>query len=622
MRIAITNKWIISVFILLMSQLQGFVSIEFGVCYAQQRIIGRAQIADSVNISDRQIKAAIAVWQKYTAAMRADDRQKASQYWNNEESERGAIYNIRVHSFERYQMMMTDLVDKVVNAEEIENGYIKLHINWYKNNSEKAFFSEILYAMLEGDKFVLASPLIARTRNWEEYETEYLVYHHHASHRFSPKNAAAMDSFIKNLLDLFQVDLKCKIAFYIVPPKLENSELERWGLQRYGLGGANGQISLIVDWGRDSEYFPHEIVHIIHDNLSDSVPILFLAEGMATYFGGADISIDAILSNLKEELIDVYVPPIDSLIQLSYKKSNLSREENHWIRYVGAATVGYLYQTFGREKFKQFYINASVPPLAEEHPQHFIKSLREIYDMTLPELDENYRKWLHIQKFERIEFGISENVKPIVTLYDPEGDDNGDGSYAYPKMNKRGVCDLKKVEIFEDSDRLYFNLIFGKFNYLTDTTHTWPGACLIALDTNPFKSDRIDFYPIFNSGAKVKDNDAFEFEIYFNTMWISLIDEKSEFLDLQKDPKQMSRFFNHQEGRFTFSLSKKIIGEPDENWKIGIAVGLTDDKRGRPFFYDVNPAERKLNCYDVLDSNEINRTSIYTKGILPMVRMY
>ena len=283
--------------------------------------------------------------------------------------------------------------------------------------------------------------------------------------------------------------------------------------------------------------------------------------------------------------------------------------------------MGYLFETFGVDKFKQFYICASAPEGARPDPQKFVKALEKIYSLTPSELDKKYRRWLLGKRFERIEFGIPRSARPIASLRDPVGDDNGDGNYSYLEEGMIGICDLTAVEIFEDSDRVYFRLTFRRLRSASDTTNTWRGAGLIVLDTNPNKSDRICFYPLFNPEAIVSKDDAFEFEIHFNSRWIGLLNERSELVDYREGPKQLKDFVNWREGSFSFSLPKEIVGEPSEKWKIGVGVGLTDDPRGRPLFYDVKPKQQAPNFYDVLDSNKMGRESIYRKRILPMVRI-
>ena len=593
----------------------------FGVktCYAQQELTGKSLIADSVDVSNRQIKEAIEVRQKYIEAVRAGDWKRGRQHWNKEEARRGTIYNIYCSSSERYQMIAKQFIDIVTNASKMGD-FIKLTVNWQNEASKRTVFTEILYVVPEDGKLVLAHPLIAMTRDWNRQETKYLIYHYYLGHIFSPRNAAAMDSFVRDLLELFQVKQDRKIAYYIFPPNQDASELKQWGVSGFGLGRTSIRAGFVIDCGRDSEYFPHEITHMIQHYLYKGVPCIFLLEGMATYFGGKDVSKEATLSNLKGSLLNSYVPPVDSLLQMCPKET-FTREGCHWVYSVGAAAVGYLFETFGVDKFKQFYICASAPEGARPDPQKFVESLKRIYGLTPSELDEKYRQWLIDKKFERIEFGISRGTRLIAFLRDPVGDDNGDGSYTYPEESMKGICDLTGVEIFEDRDRIYFKLTFRKLKSVSDTTNTWREAGLIALDTNPDKSDRICFYPLFNPEATVSKDDAFEFEVHFNSRWIGLLNERAELVDFRKNPKQVKNFVDWGRNSFVFSLPKEIVGEPTEKWKIGVGVGLTDDPRGRPLFYDVKLKEQAPNFYDVSDSNGISRESIYRKRILPMVRI-
>ncbi len=389
------TPWILSLFLWILAGIPHSVRAQsLSESSIQTNAVNTGLIADSVQIQDRKIKAAVELWQKYREAVVAGDMKKIKTCWTAETYERGSMYDRRFDSFQKYRTTIRNLTSTIAAATKMDADCIRLTLHWRRNAATKPVFTETLYVLSEGGRPMLAHALEAMTRHWPGRQTKCIQYRYYPDHRFNAKTAAVMDSFTLNLYRLFQLRPARKIPYYIFPPKSDPVNFQQWNVSRTDLGEAEGRISMVIDWIRDSEYSPHEITHIVQHQLTENVPCLFLLEGMATYYGGDNTFREAVLNAFKKTMANNAVPPVDSLIRLSYSKGELTRKEDLWIRGAGAAVVGYLVERHSADAFKRFYVDASAKRNDKANSQNFVASLKNTYQLTPPELDVRYRTWL------------------------------------------------------------------------------------------------------------------------------------------------------------------------------------------------------------------------------------
>lgn len=400
MKLAKINHWISPFTVILCAAWLG----NYHLCAQTQNRNNNARseaekirIADTVRVSDERIKNAIDLWRRYMAAVETNDVNRIKKCWAKAELGKNAWYDRRFYSLEKYRATIRNLPALVSDVSFLETDCIRLTIDWQKDTLQKPFFTEKLFVMQEGGKSVLAHALTAMTRNWPGQDTRHIAYRYYPAHRFNARKASAMDTLVENLSDWFQVKLNRKIPYYIFPPKSDPPGFDQWHVSRADLGEGEGRISMVVDWIRDSEASPHEIVHIVQQNLTRSIPCLFLLEGMAAYFGSTHESRKMISENLRKSLLSNRVPTVDSLIQLSYKNAELTPREDLWIKAVGSAAVGYLFERYEKDRLKQFYVAASASPNKGTKAINFVAALKEVYGMTPFDLDAQYKNWIKLK---------------------------------------------------------------------------------------------------------------------------------------------------------------------------------------------------------------------------------
>jgi len=396
--IALSVPWIFSLFLWTLANIPRLAPAQIR---SENPIVPKAtgvgSTADGVQLQDGQIKASVELWQKYRDAVTAGDMKKVKTCWNAEEYEKGSAYDRRFESFQKYRTTVRNLTGTVAETSKIEADCIRLTLHWQRDAAAKPVFTETLYALWENGKPVLAHALKAMTRHWPGQQTKSIQYRYYPEHRFNAKTAAAMDSFTQHLYRLFHLHPARKIPYFIFPPKSDPPNFRQWNVSRSDLGEAQGRVSMVIDWIRDSEYSPHEIVHMVQRTMTESAPCLFLLEGMATYFGGDNAFRETVLTALRRTITNRTVPPVDSLMRLSYSRGELTRREDVWIKSAGAAVVGYLVERHGADTFKRFYIEASAKRNDKANSQNFVASLKNTYQLSPPELDEKYRDWLMAQ---------------------------------------------------------------------------------------------------------------------------------------------------------------------------------------------------------------------------------
>jgi len=601
---------------------QTFSFLSRSVCYAQSEGVKtpegvKSMVADSVRaVVDKETREVVALWQKYIAAVRANNDQQARSCWNTYEVNRYEKYNL-FPGRQRYKSL-TEIASDIVTSVVKEGDNLKLTVQWSNPSSLKLLITETKYCVKEGKQFVLANPLYVLKKDWKTYETQHIIYHHYSDYVFSPRNADAQEKSLMQLLKFLEIGLQKPIDYYIFPPN--QKQYDPYGRGDYGrvLGVVEPWNSVALVFRKNSEYFPHEFVHVLQDSLrGKGLAHVCLREGLAAYFSGDEFTKPLLYHKMKEKLEDQHVFPLDSVVT-DWRAGN-----DYYA--IGAAVVEYLIETYGVDKFKQLYKQSLTV-------EDFKRSLTEIYGTTFDDLDREWRQVVLNSTFDGIQFGIRTNTKLICSLADPVGDDNGNGTYLYPQRDENGICDLTKVRIFEDKERVYFKLNLTRLRAQGDTAKVWRGMGILALDTtpsnDPSSSERVCFYPLFDPKARVSKDHAFEFEIHFSQNWIDLVNQRSEFLDCRFGSNDVKGLIDWADNSLNFSFPKSLVGQPNERWQIAVGIGVNMSSTKRPAFYSESFANWKTNFYDVLTLEGVDQKSLISNSekkkreyVMPMLTL-
>ena len=366
----------------------------FGSLLQAQTVAESVSAISGIDASEGQIQAARAVWKKYVEALKTDDTAKMGKAWNREEAKRNAYFDGRFNSFSKYRSTVKLLSDQIIDARSLGSDIVRMTVVWRRPPEDKPVFEETVFAIWENGKPVLARALTAMTRDWSKRETRFLVYKFDRDHVFNSRQAAAMDSFVQRLCGFFKLKPEPKIPYYIFPPKSDSTQWKSWGVFASDAGEGMNRLNIILERKQGTEYSPHEAVHILQRRLTRNTPCLFLLEGTAVYFGGDDVPNDTLFSALKRNLSNPQMPTVDSLLNWSYSKGGLSRAREQWLRAVGAASVGYLFETFGAEPFRQFYIEASADRHAGNRSLDYAQALDKAFKLKPTDLNQKLRTWV------------------------------------------------------------------------------------------------------------------------------------------------------------------------------------------------------------------------------------
>jgi hypothetical protein len=360
----------------------------------------KSLVSDSVRLSDRRTQEAATLWQKQAEALRTGDIKRVARFWNRDEAERGAVYDRRYESFQKYRATVRRLYDKivaasVVDATAVEAGCVRLIVHWLREPDAKPFAAETVFMFWENGKPVLAHALAAFTRNWSVQKTGHVVFRHPGGAApIDPDRMARVENLVQSFAKRFQIKPIAPIPYYAFPVQFDLSRFKEWGLSKMDMGEAMNRLAMVVDWGRNPGLADHEIIHVLQSRLVANAPCTFLLEGTAVYFGGDMVPQDSLFQALKRGLKRPSPPSLDSLICKSYSKGNETQAGDQWLKAMGAASVGYLNETWGEEQFRRFYAEASSGRHKNAPAMDLVESLKNVYGLTVSGLDQQVRAWL------------------------------------------------------------------------------------------------------------------------------------------------------------------------------------------------------------------------------------
>jgi hypothetical protein len=373
----------------------GLVFLTMSALHAQAALSPpRSTVSDSVRLTDPAVQSAVALWKKQVETLRTGEEKKIAGFWNKIEAERGVVHDQRYESLQKYRATIRRLSDKIVDAAAVEDGCIRLTIHWLKEPDAKPFAEETVFVFQEKDKPVLGHALAAFTRSWQSRKTKYFVFRYPAGAPLDQGRMARVDDLVRSFSERLQMKPGPAIPYFAFPHPFDLSQLKKWGLSKTDLGEALGRLDMVADWGRNSGLADHEIIHVLQSRLHATPPCVFLLEGTAVYFGGDAVPPDSLYRALKRGLGRSSAPSLDAAIRQSNVNWHETQAGEQWLKAMGAASVGYLNETRSVESFRSFYKEASSGLHQNEPEVDMIDALKNVYGLTVPELEQGVRSWL------------------------------------------------------------------------------------------------------------------------------------------------------------------------------------------------------------------------------------
>ncbi|OGU58753.1 MAG: hypothetical protein A2V66_01415, partial [Ignavibacteria bacterium RBG_13_36_8] len=227
----------------------------------------------------------------------------------------------------------------------------------------------------------------------------------------------------------------------------------------------------------------------------------------------------------------------------------------------------YLIDMYGINKLKQFISHFKLIDDLDDQAMR-------VYNVTLDKIEINWKEYLRGIELPQIGFSIPDQAELIFSMTDPENDDDGDGDYNYPSNEKyvTGCFDLTKFEVFKDTDHVYFRIALQK---VIEPVSNRPGGAkfipMTVVAINKGDDNERQLYKYTNEvelvdGYDLKINVGFGINIS-NSMGKIFISTNNLYYEMT-DPKSNT---------LTFSLPIELIGEPEDEWKYFVGVGLTNE---------------------------------------------
>ncbi|MFQ5825441.1 MAG: glucodextranase DOMON-like domain-containing protein [bacterium] len=513
----------------------------------------------------------------YVSTLKSGDTEAIKKYWSNK--------SLRRHGFDVMHLWVGGLIhirewksflDSTKYTYKIRgllegDGYYVIDGEWIKpNNISDSNESHPMpfYLVWENNRWRLMNPIDVLTKNWNRYDTENMVFFYSKEMNIDNhlQEIKLLDENYQSMCKAMEFSFDEKIEYYIASSPEECGRLLTQPPFN-GLAAVTYQDS--IAWFQiavaTTFYNPHEVMHIVA--LSSGVPYSnsLFSEGLAVAYGGTTFQTAEFAHNYSKNIIDNtnYIP-IKRLLTINgsdfLQSSYITYQES-------GSFIRYLIDTYGIAKLKNFIFNFNMSGDLD------VQSMR-VYNVSLDELEEKWKKYLREIELPEIGFSIPDKVELVFSMTDPENDDQGDGDYKYPSNENyvKGCFDLTKFEVLKDKDRVYFRVGMQK---VIEPVSNRPGGTkfipMTAIAIN--KGDEIErqLYKYTNEveladGYDLKINVGFGINISnsLGKIFVSTGDFYDEMTDLNSNT-------------LTFSLPIELIGEPDDEWRYFVGIGLTNE---------------------------------------------
>jgi len=513
----------------------------------------------------------------YVSTLKSGDTEAIKKYWSNKSLNRkgfdvmhlwirGLIHIKEWKSFldsTQYTYQIKELLE--------EDGYYVINGEWKKpkNNSDSDESHPMpFYLVLENNRWLLINPIDVLTKNWDRYETDNIIFCYPKEINIDDhiQEIKLLDEKYKSMCQAMKISIDDKIEYYKASSPEECGRLltqppfNALAAVTYQDSIMWFQIAVSITF-----YNPHEVMHIIA--LSSGVPYSnsFFSEGLAVAYGGTTFQTAEYAHNYSKNVLNNtnYIP-IKRLLTMN----NRDFLQLSYITYQESGSfVRYLVDVYGIDTLKDFISNFDLSGDLDAQSM-------SVFNSSLDDLEEKWKEYLRDIELPEIGFSISDKAELVFSMTDPENDDEGDGDYKYPSNERyvKGCFDLTKFEVFKEKDRVYFRIGLQK---LIEPVSNRPGGAqfipAIVIAINKGDKHKRQLYKYANEvelpdGYDLKINVGFGVNISNNLGKIFI--STGNFYD---------EMANLKSSTVTFSLPIEFVGEPEDEWKYFVGVGLTNE---------------------------------------------
>jgi hypothetical protein len=508
------------------------------------------------------LESAKTCFDSYVKALQQDSVEEAKKFWNREEVKKYRTFDWQWGILTSRGFNPTFIGYKITGVEE-KHGYIVLQVEWfYREGKAGPLQKDTRYFIQENGRTVGANPIFILTRGWHQKSSRHFIYHYkNKPDEPSEYLLKRMDDFYEKTADFIQVDFGEKIDYYKCDSTREVGSLFNLEPSLARSQVVEGVVASIQN------FVPHEIVHVISYRLfppdGNRIPPVMLNEGLSYYLGGASFfSTDLLLFWAGRKL------KTDENVRLDTLLANPWAYGSNESAGLDASFVRFLIETGGISKFEKLFTGYRFPEEADS-------AFTEIYGKDKHQIEKEWKEYVLVLNPPEIEIKHSDDATVLFHITDPEGDDKGDGDYAYPKNQKavKGIFDLTDFKMSFDQELVYFQLKFSDLSHAeitSDTSFNGTFAAIVIDSDDHSNSGNTQLF-FGNGNFEFSAEDAFEFALEVSNAGVLVYDQnwvwQALFLkaDFQRD---------HMDGNeFYFAIPQKIIGTPDSSWRIQVLTG-------------------------------------------------
>ena len=257
-----------------------------------------------INANDKNEKEIIGLWHNYLNS--GEYKNKESIYWSFDEM-KVPDYFLWALGIEQLKSRTPKVQCNVIGVFPVENNYYALKCSFaHIDNNKEIQLDDIItvYAKKFNDKFLLVNSTQYHKNVWKKQKVGEITYYIHPEHIFNLIDAKKMSKFNQNIAEKFGIK-PLKFDYFV--SNYAREIVQVWGYDYMPKmyiptqsGGVADIDNSVIYAGNNSEYYPHELVHM-YTNAKFPIDYHFwVSEGIATFFGGSGgMSLDWHLKQLK-----------------------------------------------------------------------------------------------------------------------------------------------------------------------------------------------------------------------------------------------------------------------------------------------------------------------------------
>jgi hypothetical protein len=458
-----------------------------------------------------------------------------------------------------------------------EKDHVGLQVLWVPQDSATGQARNVRFHVVrDNGNWVFINPIDLVTRDWKTYSTEHIVFYYppqiDSSDYLDEIRYAELEC--ARALQTFGLRLDQKIDFYRASTDVECGKLMNFGpVNGFSPIPRSSEIANTWDlWFVASSSFVnhHEIIHLIAGlvGIPDQNPAI--TEGLACAFAGAfHTTRDFIINDARNQILQSFQYPLKALLTMDTRTFLL----NNFITYSQAGSfIRYLHECYGMSKLRDFCLR----PLSGAN---VIASLETTYGQSVVQLEREWIEYLLEKPTPEIGTTVPLTATSVFSLSDAEGDDTGDGDYAYPAHGDypKGCFDLKKFEVLKDKNSAYFRLEFNKLKAPL-VLGNQPRAeklvvgGVIAIQKGKGENQHLQR---FCHGVRLGVGDGYDCKVNVGTN-VSLTNSFGEVIF--SSPELVNALMKYETNTIEFSIPLALIGEPVEEWRYFVGTCLVSNR--------------------------------------------